>query len=560
MRNKGASPVGRGRLKPGPSAPTVRAEPTRSFRFAILRVILSCSLLGIGLSLSIYWNHSRLGRIEQEGQANVENVNHCQRGASRSAGIALNTLDLILLPGVESISSFYLAPILSNVQVLHAELHESIAAQGMVGAVRAIAPESPSLHAQARDHLTYLEAIERLTAGVIALCGKVVEDNSPVDTDRASSLADELVVALEGSSDAANQLSAALKEWMEQRKSRQTNLAVLCSVLYLLLVLYLMIWAARAIARPIERMERALDKSGAQASSDLEFSSFNEINSLRDTLIAFITLRDTREEDLRAAVQEKVDDLLTREQEVQHLQRIEQLGGLAGSVAHDFRNLLTVISGYSGLIAADDDSSPSVRENIAEVLSAARRATELTTKLLAFSKREETDAAPTLSANEWFDNCGVLLSPFGGPMGNTLKLECDPDLPALTISRISLDQVLMNLVSNAREALAGGRGLVEVALNHFTVDTHGPLPEALTEAGSVVALRVKDNGTGIPEEAQERVFERYYSTKDGTGFGLATVREIVEGAGGTISLESTVGVGTTFTVLLPGARHQDDSA
>jgi signal transduction histidine kinase len=118
----------------------------------------------------------------------------------------------------------------------------------------------------------------------------------------------------------------------------------------------------------------------------------------------------------------------------------------------------------------------------------------------------------------------------------------------------------MNLVSNAREALVGGEGRVEVLLSNFTVDTHGPLPEALAGAGAVVALQVKDNGMGIPKESHDRVFERYYSTKEGTGFGLATVREIVEGAGGTIRLDSTVGRGTTFTVLLPGERPQDDPA
>jgi signal transduction histidine kinase len=560
VKGQTTSPTGHTSGNPEGSASTPVGGPARTFRFAILQVILTCSLLGIGLSLSIYWNHSRLRRIEESGRANVEFVKHCQRGASRSAGVALNTLDLILLPGLESISSFYLEPILRNAQFLHAELQESVAGRGLVSAVEAIAPESLGLHDQALAHLASLESIGRLTTEVIALCRSAVADGSSVDNDRAASLSDELVVALEGSDDAATSLSTALEEWMERQKSRQTNLAILCSVLYLLLVLYLMIWAARAIAQPIERMERALDKSAAQASSDLEFSSFKEINSLRDTLIALVKLRDTREEDLRMEVQEKVDDLLKREVEVQHLQRIEQLGGLAGAVAHDFRNLLTVISGYAGLVAMEDGASPAVRENIAEVLTATRRATDLTTKLLSFSKREETGAASTLSVNEWFENCGVLLSPFGGPTGNVLSLECAPDLPNLIISRVSLDQIMMNLVSNAREALAGGEGLVEVVLSLFTVDAHGPLPEALAGASSVVALQVKDNGMGIPEESQGKVFERYYSTKEGTGFGLATVREIVENAGGAISLESTVGVGTTFTILLRSERPQGNPA
>jgi signal transduction histidine kinase len=526
-----------------------------SFRCAILRVVLTCSLLGVGLSLSIYWNYSRLRLIEESGQANVAYVEYCQRDASSSAGVALNIIDLLLLDGVEQISSYHLEAILSNAKDNNAELEKSIAGRGLTEAVESIAPESKNLHAQAREHLSCLQEIERLTTDVMALCRTAaIVNGNPTSLERAQAegLADELVHAIEGSNDAASVLSTALGGWMEQRQTRQARLAILCSVLYVLLVAYLMIWTARQIAQPIERMERALDKSVTQASSDLDFKSFKEINALRDSLVALLTLRDSREEDLEIEVQNKVNALLRREQEVQHLQRIEQLGGLAGSVAHDFRNLLTVISGYAGLVAADDGATDSVRENIDEVLTATRRATALTTKLLAFSKQEEVGAAPSLSINEWVENCGVLLSPFGGPAGTTLELECAPDLPNLPISRVSFDQILMNLVGNAREALVDGKGHIEVRLGKFNADAHGLRPKSLAEVSALVAVQVHDNGMGIPEESQERIFERYYSTKKGTGFGLATVREIVVGAGGTIRVESTVGVGTTFTLLLPG--------
>lgn len=529
----------------------------RSFRSAILWVVLSCSLLGVGLSLSNYWNHSRLSRIEEGGRANVEFVKRCQRRVSRSAGVALNALDIILLPGMDAIPSYLLDPVLANAEFLHTELKESIAGQGLVTTIGIVAPKSQALNDLASKHLVYLENVDRLVGEVVAFNRRAAIGTSELDVDLATSLADRLVNALEGSEDSAAQLSTELRVWMAGRKSRQANLAILTSVLYVLIVAYLLLWSSRAIALPIERMERALGKSVSQASSDLEFSSFREINSLRDTLIHLFTLRDAREEDLKIEVQAKVETLLRREQEIHHLQRIEHLGQLAGTVAHDFRNLLTVINGYGELIAMERDVSDSVRESVGELLGATHRATDLTEKLLTFSKRDAGDASPgSLHVNEWFEECGVLLSPFGGETGHKVELECAPNLPYLALSRVSIDQVLMNLVSNARESLGGDGGLVRVSLSEYDEEALGPPPPAIAGAESVVVLRVTDNGCGIPEESQARVFERYFSTKEGTGFGLSTVLEIVEGAGGVVSFQSTEGTGTTFTVLLPGIRPE----
>jgi signal transduction histidine kinase len=546
----------------GPLPAASRDEKrARSFRSAILWVILSCSLLGVGLSLCNYWNHSRLTRIEKSGRANVEFVKRCQRRVFRSSGVALNALDIVLLPGMDSISSYHLDPVLANAQFLHTELKESIAGRGLVATIEVVAPKSQALNTLASKHLEYLEKVDHLVGEVVAFTRKAVAGTSAIDADSARSLADRLVVAIEGSDDSAAQLSAELGDWMASRKSRQAYLAILTSVLYVLLVAYLLLWSSRAIALPIERMERALGKSVSQASSDLEFSSFREINSLRDTLIHLFTLRDAREEDLKIEVQTKVEALLRREQEIQHLQRIEHLGQLAGTVAHDFRNLLTVISGYGELIAMERDVSDSVRESVGELLGATHRATDLTEKLLAFSKREAGGASPgPMRVNEWFEECGVLLSPFGGQTTHKVELKCAPDLPDLALSRVSIDQVLMNLVSNARESLGGGKGLVRVSLNEYDEEALGPPPPALAGTASIVVLQVSDNGCGISEESQPRVFERYFSTKGGTGFGLSTVLEIVESAGGVVSFQSTEGTGTTFTVLLPGIRPEADTA
>jgi signal transduction histidine kinase len=519
---------------------------------------LICSLLGIGLTAANSWHYARLRRIEESGQSSVRAVERCQARVSRSTGVVLNALDIFLLPDTAGITSYHLDALLSSQALLRRELRESIAAGALVAAMEETAPAAQELVERAGDHLALLERVDSLLVAISDMERRASERGSEaIDPERARALADELVEAMEESELAATDLSRGLATLMERRKSRQVTLTILTFALYAVLVLYLLVWCARSIAGPVERLEDAVAHASEGEQADFAFTSFREIDSLRDALLGLIAIRDAREHDLEERIRSKVEELRHREQEVQHLQRIEQLGQLAGSIAHDFRNLLTVIVGYAELIELRPANAETLEHNVAEVLAASKRATELTDKLLAFSRHEPEVRPGPLVVQEWFDECVVLLSPFAGVEGEVLRLECEPGLPDLMLPRISLDQIVLNLVSNARDSLPPEEGYVRVSVAAHDEVRHGPLTATLAAAESVMVLEVSDNGSGIPEEVRPHIFEPYFTTKErgrGTGFGLAIVREIIERAGGEIALREPPGGETTFRVFLPGCR------
>ncbi|MDP6410046.1 MAG: ATP-binding protein [Planctomycetota bacterium] len=540
----------------GGRAPASRRRTARSFRTEILLVVLTSSVLGISLTAASSWHYARLRRIEESGQASVRAVERSQARVSRSTSVVLNALDIFQLPDTAGVTSYHLDALLMSQDFLRRELQESIAEGGLVSALENAAPSARELIGSAEAHLLLLERIDALIGRILLIDRQASEQGSDaVDGEQARALADELVAAMEDSEVAAADLSRGLATLMARRKSRQVTLAGLTFALYAFLVLYLLLWCARSIAGPVERLENAVVRASEGHQVDFDFTSFREVDSLKDALLSLIAAHDARESDLAQRVRDKVGELRRREQEIHHLQRIEQLGQFAGSIAHDFRNLLTVIVGYAELIELSSPDEGTLSRNISEVLLASQRATELTEKLLAFSRHEPEIGSGPLVVQDWFDECVVLLSPFAGVEAGVLQLECEPGLPDLLLPRISLDQIVLNLVSNARDSLPVEGGCVRVRIAAHDESVHGRVSPRLASADSVTVLQVSDDGPGIPEAAQSRIFEPYFTTKGrgrGTGFGLSIVREIVERAEGEISLRSDPGGETTFLVFLPG--------
>jgi signal transduction histidine kinase len=231
------------------------------------------------------------------------------------------------------------------------------------------------------------------------------------------------------------------------------------------------------------------------------------------------------------------------EERLNQAQKMDAVGRLAGGIAHDFNNLLLAINGYSELaLARLNGSSPAAREAIAEVRSAGERAARLTRQLLAFSRQEVLDVKP-IDVNAVVADLANLLERLLGDEF-ALALELAPELPTVEADRGRLEQVLLNLVVNARDAMGGG-GVVSIT----TAERRdGGPPE--------VVLAVADSGSGIAPEVRHKIFEPFFTTKgvgEGTGLGLSTVYGIVEQFGGRIDLETEVGRGTTFTIVLPSA-------
>ena len=231
------------------------------------------------------------------------------------------------------------------------------------------------------------------------------------------------------------------------------------------------------------------------------------------------------------------------EMRLRESQKMEAIGRLAGGVAHDFNNLLTAILGYADLALGDASASRTVREEIEEIRKAAQRAAQLTKQLLAFGRRQirrptrvdvdavvrDTDRLLTQLVGEH-----IQLTVHAGARGALVHM--DPS---------ELDQILVNLAVNARDAMTqGGTVTIETSRSHLATDRG---------QGEFVLLTVSDTGAGIDEETMPHIFEPFFTTKgeSGNGLGLSTVYGIVEQNGGRIEVDSTVGVGTRFAVYLP---------
>ena len=243
-----------------------------------------------------------------------------------------------------------------------------------------------------------------------------------------------------------------------------------------------------------------------------------------------------------------------------HAQRIDAVGRLAGGVAHDFNNLLSVINGYSEILADRLSKDERARHDLQEIHEAGKKAAALTRQLLAFSRRQSMDPR-VIDLNEVIQGNTDLLSRLLRP-DKRLNLALASDLGNVRVDPAALQQVLLNLTLNARDALSPG--------GHLTLSTArkevkaGLTNRRLTDMppGRYVQLSVSDSGSGMDEHVQAHLFEPFFTTKPsgkGTGLGLALVYGVVQQSGGFIFVHSAPGVGTTFDIFLPEI-HEPASA
>jgi two-component system, cell cycle sensor histidine kinase and response regulator CckA len=228
------------------------------------------------------------------------------------------------------------------------------------------------------------------------------------------------------------------------------------------------------------------------------------------------------------------------EEQLRHAQKMEALGRLTGAIAHDFNNLLTVILGYAEALLDSEVTLP-VRAELREIRRASSSAASLTRQLLVFGRRMPA-AFEAMDLNHVISEVSPMLRRLLGKTVH-LTLELDAAHPIIRADRGLVDQVLMNLLINGRDAMPDGGTL--------TVTTRD-------DDGGRVALEVTDTGHGMPQDVQGRIFEPFFTTKEpgkGTGLGLATVYTIVTQAGGTIEVESVEGRGTTFRISWPLANR-----
>jgi PAS domain S-box-containing protein len=267
------------------------------------------------------------------------------------------------------------------------------------------------------------------------------------------------------------------------------------------------------------------------------------------------------DEDGRITVILNVRDLTERknlEAQLNQAQKMEAIGRLAGGVAHDFNNLTTAILGYSELMLRQLGAGDPLRRHVAEVTRAAERAASLTRQLLAFSRKQLLQPK-VLDVAEVLEHSRGLLERL---IGEDIELvtRAEPGVGRVRADPVQLDQVLLNLAVNARDAMPRGGRLVLEASNADLDDDYAH-EHVTVRPGRYVMIAVSDTGVGMDKETQERIFEPFFTTKEkgkGTGLGLSTVYGIVQQSGGYVWVYSEVGRGTTFKIYLPRVDEEAD--
>ncbi len=232
-------------------------------------------------------------------------------------------------------------------------------------------------------------------------------------------------------------------------------------------------------------------------------------------------------------------------------QKLEAIGKLAGGIAHDFNNMLTAINGYSELLLSNARGQPDLEEGLGEILKSGRRAAELTQQLLAYSRRQMMSFKP-MDLNQAVQNMTGILNRLIREDIH-IRINLASDLPPVMADMSQVEQIILNLVLNARDALPSG-GRIGITTSLRSYGPAGSSDGDGIDPGRYVALSISDNGTGIDADLRARIFEPFFTTKEqgkGTGMGLSTVYGIVKQSAGHILVDSERGKGSTFTVLLP---------
>jgi two-component system cell cycle sensor histidine kinase/response regulator CckA len=239
------------------------------------------------------------------------------------------------------------------------------------------------------------------------------------------------------------------------------------------------------------------------------------------------------------------------EQQLRQLQKVDLVGRLAAGIAHDFNNILTAILGYTDLLEQSVDATEQVRSDAGEIRVAAQRAARLTRQILAFT-RHDAPSARLIDLNAIVTDVSTMLRRLIGE-NIELTVGCASGLSGVRADAGQIEQVLINLVVNARDAMPGG-GRVAISTRPFTADAAFAAAHPGVAPGVYVLLEVADDGDGMTDQVRARLFEPFFTTKEpgrGTGLGLSVVWSVVRQSGGHVLVETAPGRGACFTVLLP---------
>lgn len=348
--------------------------------------------------------------------------------------------------------------------------------------------------------------------------------------------------------------SSGKKEWMigfvgivmdKELLNRQVNdllmKSVFLGIIFMVIGSGVTFLVVKGITRPLNRLTdsvKALGMGGTVQKVPVETS--DEVGKLAQSF-------NTMAESLKKREEEK--ELL--EEQLRHAQKMEAIGTLAGGIAHDFNNILTTIVGYGHLLQLQMAESEGLKYYVHQILVSAERAANLTQSLLAFSRKQLIRLRP-VNLNHVITNVEKLLARLIRE-DIEIKLNLTSEPLTLMADPGQIDQALMNLVTNARDAMSGG-GIITIATESLTVDREFSKGRNRLQPGRYGVLKVIDTGCGMDEQTRGRIFDPFFTTKEvgkGTGLGLSMIYGIVKQHDGFIDVASEPGKGTTFEILLP---------
>jgi signal transduction histidine kinase/ActR/RegA family two-component response regulator len=284
----------------------------------------------------------------------------------------------------------------------------------------------------------------------------------------------------------------------------------------------------------------------------------NTANALES--LEFYRLLRNQNASLERQIEERTQALAESERQMQQVLKLQAIGTLAGGIAHDFNNILFPIIGYAELTMDDAAEGSPTRRNLEEILKAATRAKELVQQILTFSRQNGQERKPVKVQGI----AGEALRLLRASIPKTIEIECalDDSCRAIMGDPTQIHQVIMNLCTNAYQAMQETGGRLGVRLAQTTIDYEETLKRIGIKMGPHLHLTVSDEGVGMEPMVLERIFEPYYTTKEpgkGTGLGLSVIHGIVKNHGGFISVESTPGKGSAFHVYLPTVEEDEEA-
>lgn len=297
----------------------------------------------------------------------------------------------------------------------------------------------------------------------------------------------------------------------------------------------------RGITRPLDRLTEGVKsiKTGG-AFKMISVDANNEIGRLA---AAF--------NDMAESLKEREAEKQQLEEHLRHAQKMKAVGTLAGGIAHDFNNIISVIMGYGHLLQNDNISKDLAKQYLDHLLSSAERAAALTQRLLTFSRRQMMNLCP-VNLNGIISNVGDIIARLISE-NMIFRVELVEENLVVTADAGQIEQVMMNLATNARDAMLGG-GTLTISTKSVLLDKQSIISSEDGKPGRYALISVTDTGTGMDRETKERIFDPFFTTKDsgeGTGLGLSMAYGIVKRHGGYIDVRSEPGQGTTINIYLP---------